>query len=176
MIRLADKKLLTKLNAAANHMNYNRQVVPEAIEKLPELDKLKVNVIKINLRSKLVSLLEYSNFESDSFPILAGGWIFEPEAQDLRYRTYLNSSNPPILHRKELLVDIDFPMREQWIRVTQEADSIGLFDDTTTIGFKKNWEKRIFDLGFKLHGNQFVPIGNDSSETEGIFSEKVKSL
>jgi hypothetical protein len=36
MIRLADKKLLTKLNAAANHMNYNRQVVPEAIEKLPD--------------------------------------------------------------------------------------------------------------------------------------------
>lgn len=36
MTRLANKKLLTKLNEAANHMNYNRQVVPEAIEKLPD--------------------------------------------------------------------------------------------------------------------------------------------
>jgi DNA phosphorothioation-associated putative methyltransferase len=153
-----------------------RTTVQAALGKLTESEKRQVNVVKINLRSKRVSLLEYSSFDLDPFPVLVGGWIYEPKIEVVRYRTYSNSINPPILHRKELLVDLDFPMREDWILTTRAAESIGLFDDNATIGFKKNWERRIFDLGFKLQGNQFVPIGNDSSETAGTSSENGKSV
>ena len=151
--------------SAIDHLDSEEQIdtIRRTIKKLDDADKRLVNVIKINVRSRRVSLLEYSNFDTEPYPILLSSWVCEFGADDLKHRTYSNSINPPILHRKELLVDLDFPMRDSWIRTTQEAESIGLFEDTSTIGFKKNWEKRIFGLGFKFQDNRFIPIGNDVS-------------
>ena len=85
---------------------------------------------------------------------------------DPTYRTYTHSLNPPILHRKELLVPPSHPSRSQWCELTAEAEALGLFDDTRAIGFRLNWQRLIQQRGYQLVGKALLPIGNDTKGNE----------
>lgn len=132
---------------------------------------LRVNVIKVPDELAYVSLLSYPEFETDPFPAIAESWTWHASG-DVTYRTYDQSLNPPILHRKELLVPEHWPNRAQWVELTEAAESIGLFDETSSIGFRLNWEREIALRGYRLDGARLVPLGNDaeatsSSQTDG---------
>ena len=142
-----------------------RSLIACAFNLLPNDCREKINVIKLNINSGRISLLEYINFEADPFPILGDSWLIEPTSTKPIFRTYRTSLNPPILHRKELLVGITYPNRDKWCSTTDEATAIGLFENTKIIGFKKNWERLIAGKGYSLIGSNFSPIGNaDESE------------
>ena len=135
--------------------------VNEALAFLPKGHEPSPNVIKLNLRTGRLSLLAYADFEKVAFPILIASWAFPAgKLRNPTFRYYGNSPNPPILHRKELLVAHNHPNREHWQTVTRAAESIGLFANTTAIGFKSNWEKLIFEKGYQFLDGQFVPLGN----------------
>jgi DNA phosphorothioation-associated putative methyltransferase len=120
------------------------------------------NVVKINLRTQRISLLSYPDFEQSPFPELAASWSFDGDrAKPPLYRTYDDSSNPPILHRKELLVQECHPDRLAWIEITKNAEQLGLFDNSHAIGFRLNWNRLIEAKGYRLVGGVFQPIGND---------------
>jgi len=132
-----------------------------ACRKLIDSDDLALcNVAKINARKRRVSFLQYLNFDDDPFPTLNGSWTVDVEANSVSFRSYADSLNPPILHRKELLVPLDHPARPAWALVTQAAEELGLFSSATTIGFRENWNRLISDRGFTLRDGQFQPIGN----------------
>jgi DNA phosphorothioation-associated putative methyltransferase len=125
------------------------------------------NVAKLNLRTGRISLLEYGNFDEDPFPELLASWTFaSAAAADPTYRTYTHSLNPPILHRKELLVPPSHPGRAQWCELTAEAEALGLFDDTRAIGFRLNWQRLIQQRGYQLVGKALLPIGNETNGCE----------
>ena len=120
------------------------------------------NVFKLNFRTKKISWLVYENFDFDPFPRLLASWTFAIDPYDKpSFRNYRASLNPPILHRKELLVAPTHPQRNSWAELTTVAESLGLFDDTTAIGFQLNWLKIIEAKGYRLLGDRFEPIGND---------------
>lgn len=122
------------------------------------------NIAKVNARTGLVSLLLYPDFETDPFPELAASWTFRDGPNNPpHFRRYDSTLNPPLLHRKELLVSADHPHRADWAAVTRTAEELGLFDDTHTIGFRLNWSRTIAAKGYALHGSEFVPIGNDTT-------------
>jgi DNA phosphorothioation-associated putative methyltransferase len=119
------------------------------------------NVAKLNLQTGRLSLLAYPTFEEQPFPELAGSWTCpEIGAGEPIFRSYENSINRPILHRKELLVARGHPRYEEWRELTAVAESLGLFDDTSTIGFRLNWERLVQSKGYEIAENGFVPIGN----------------
>ncbi len=145
----------------------HKALITAAFKCLPEDAISSINVIKINLRSGKISLLEYEPFEEAAFPTLLGSWVIEPSSESPNYRTYKNSLNPPILHRKELLVHPSHPDFPAWQRLTAEAEELGLFDNTRTIGFRKNWLELIEGKGFSLTSTGFTPLGN-SHDVEQI--------
>lgn len=134
--------------------------VRRIITALPVIEDLEANVAKVNLRSGRVSLLAYPDFFNDPFPELAAGWVYPPGASNPTLRRYDDSLNPPILHRKERLVSWSHPDRARWEALTATAESLGLFEDTSTIGFKLNWHRLIASKGFQLVGEQFLPLAN----------------
>ncbi|MDR5778135.1 DNA phosphorothioation-associated putative methyltransferase [Caballeronia sp. LZ065] len=141
-----------------------RQAIDRAIESLSPQHSDLPNVAKINVRTGRLSLLSYPDFFDAPFPVLAATWVFPPgEAGPASHRTYADSLNPPILHRKELLLPLSHPMREQWANLTKTAENLGLFDDVATIGFRLNWDRVVQSKGYRLVGNDFLPIGNDYS-------------
>lgn len=124
------------------------------------------NVVKMMPLTDEVSLLDYSDFFESPFPSLARSWRVNLNTRRVSYRTYVNSRNPPILHRKELLLARTHPCISQFEALTQAAEAIGLFDDTRCIGFREHWTQLIEQRGYALEGNEFVPIANDSRQTE----------
>jgi DNA phosphorothioation-associated putative methyltransferase len=125
------------------------------------------NVVKIATGSTELSLLEYANFFEDPFPALAQSWRFSTSSDRIAYRDYRESANPPILHKKELLLTPDAPERGEFGSLTQSAEALGLFDEPTRIGFRQQWHELIFSKGYSLVGNEFIPLANDESAPSG---------
>ena len=111
-----------------------------------------------------VALLHYADFFDDPYPMLRESWRFEPSTGEVGYRTYADSLNPPILHRKELLLPADHPRQAEYAALTAAAESIGLFDDTTRIGYQRQWQALVRERGYRIDGHRLLPLGND----EGI--------
>lgn len=147
-----------------------RQAIESAIQGLPSTDLPQPNVAKFNTRTGRVSLLSYPDFFDSAFPVLAASWAFPAgSSTPTWHRTYGDSLNPPILHRKELLLPPTHPQNASWARTTEIAESLGLFEDVSTIGFRLNWNRLIQRKGYRLLGNEFLPLGNDVSDsTESV--------
>lgn len=126
------------------------------------------NVVKLNQDRNGISLLDYPGFFEEGFPVLRRYWTVDLENHTVRFRTYENSLNPPILHRKELLLPANHPQREMLEALTSAAEQIGLFDDPCRIGFKQAWDILLAKRGFKVAGHELVPIGNDESDIGGF--------
>lgn len=122
------------------------------------------NVIKIDVKNRTLSFLNYPGFFEEAFPSLAESWRIRLDTQRLTYRSYSESLNPPILHRKELLIPLNHPQREAFLELTRQAEQLGLFGENHLIGFKRPWEQKIRAAGYVLDGHRLQPIGNDLSD------------
>ena len=156
-----------------------RQAIERAIQGLPPALPFPPNVAKFNSRTGRVSLLSYPDFLDSAFPVLSASWTFlAGSTAPTWHRSYVDSLNPPILHRKELLLPIDHPQHHRWAQTTAMAENIGLFDDVSTIGFRLNWSRLIRSKGYNLVGDEFHPIGNVSSSAAdlegGEFNETIQ--
>lgn len=119
------------------------------------------NVVKLVAGHSHISLLDYPGFHIEPFPSLRRYWTVDLQSASFRHRTYEDSNNPPILHRKELLLSVDHPKQAEYHALTQAAEQIGLFDDPVRIGFLRPWEALLAQKGYRVSGHTLVPIGND---------------
>jgi DNA phosphorothioation-associated putative methyltransferase len=153
-----------------------QQLVRRALDLIPHEVAQGPNVAKVSRRGQRVSLLEYADFEDEPFPLLKSSWsMATASASTLSYRSYERSANPPILHRKELLVSSDHPRYSEWVKTTETCETLGLFDESKTIGFLLNWERAISEKGFRLAGSEFFPLGNDES-SDGVNASSSSDL
>ncbi|WP_246345345.1 DNA phosphorothioation-associated putative methyltransferase [endosymbiont of Lamellibrachia barhami] len=125
------------------------------------------NLVRIDDTGQSIALLNYPEFVDDPFPSLQESWRVDLSCSTVSYRTYADSLNPPILHRKELLLQPDDPRREAYAELTRTAESIGLFDDPRRIGYQRQWLALIREKGYRIEGHSLVPIGNDESLEDG---------
>jgi hypothetical protein len=94
-------------------------------------------------------------------------------------RSYDESRNPPILHRKELLLPADHPKISEYQSLTQAAELLGLFDQPKIIGFKETWSQLIAQKGYQLVDHTLIPLGNDEQDNspenadDGIDAENI---
>jgi hypothetical protein len=124
------------------------------------------NVVRIDEDASHVAFLNYPGFFEDPFPALKESWLINRLCGDVSYRTYEQSPNPPILHRKELLLRSDDPRRTEYAALTEQAESIGLFDDPKRIGYRYQWETLVAEAGYLIKGHVLVPLGNvDAGES-----------
>jgi hypothetical protein len=122
------------------------------------------NLVRLGMDDPTVALLHYPGFFEDPFPALAASWLVDPEAGTVSYRTYADSINPPILHRKELLLPADHPRRAEYAALTEACEAIGLFDEPTRIGYRRQWEQLVREKGYRVVGHALIPIGNAEAE------------
>ena len=54
----------------------------------------------------------------------------------------------------------DHPRRAEFAALTAQAESIGLFDDPKRIGYRRQWEARVAEAGYRIEGHALVPLGN----------------
>ena len=129
------------------------------------------NVARIAIDGTTCSLLSYPAFFDDPFPALQQSWRVDLSRQTANFRSYADSINPPILHRKELLLPADHPRAADFRAITSAAESLGLFRNSARIGFRNTWQALITERGYRLEGDRFVPVATQEPDAPALLSQ-----
>jgi DNA phosphorothioation-associated putative methyltransferase len=97
------------------------------------------NVIKFYAKEPKISYLYYPYFDQDPHPILKTSMQINLTDLRVNYRDYDVEDNPPILHEKDRLVMPDYPLYEQFAKLTHQEETWGLLDDFKAISRLKGW-------------------------------------
>ncbi len=108
------------------------------------------NLIKLFKNEFRLSLLNYPNFYSDSYPALEQSLNIDLSKLSHKVTCYRSSDNPPILHRKETMILPGSDYYEHFTKLTEEGEKAGLYENTRTIGFKRSWLNLIQKKGYQL--------------------------
>jgi len=108
------------------------------------------NLIKLFKDEFRLSLLNYPNFYSDSYPVLEQSLNVDLSKLSHKVTCYRSSDNPPILHRKETMILPGSDYYEHFTTLTEEGEKAGLYENTRTIGFKRSWLNLIHKKGYQL--------------------------
>lgn len=123
------------------------------------------NVVKLSRKDPhRVSLLAYQAFDASPFPALLDSWTVNAKDGTCSHRSYRTSRNPPILHRKELLLPLEDPRRTAFAELTETLESHGLFADAKSIGFKRQWETRLRDAGIAIVNHKVIDASQDEPD------------
>jgi hypothetical protein len=121
-------------------------------------------LVRLDTESGEFALLHYPGLFDDPFPALAASLRVDLHDGSVSRRTYTESLNPPILHRKELLLPEEDPRRETFAALSAACESVGLFDEPRRIGYRRQWEQLVRERGYRVVDHQLVPIGNDEGD------------
>ena len=69
---------------------------------------------------------------------------------------YAQSTNPPVLHRKDAFLAPDHPLQARFARLTAQEEKSGLLDNPSGIGTRDGWARRLTGRGFCLKGHRLV--------------------
>ena len=134
---------------------------------LPPLNRLQIfaarqivgdadyDVVKLSVDGRKVSFLRYPDFDTLAHPTLSYSLVVYLPKADYSYRDYSDSENPPVLHRKESLVDDTYPAFQKFVSLTRQEDKHSLLS-RPDIGHKKEWERVLAEAGFKIRGHRLV--------------------
>lgn len=131
-----------------------------------ELENNEWNLIKFFKKKFKVSLLDYPEFYTTAFPSLKSSYSIDLQTSTYKKIQYNNSKNPPILHRKEVLLDPSDPLIPEYKKLTAQAENEGLFENKRIIGFKKGWEKILEEKGLSIINHQIIKKNIPNNEIE----------
>jgi len=114
------------------------------------------NLVKLNRLKPKVSYMSYPDFERAPHPALAESVVASIRELRVDVRDYRDRDNPPVLHRKELFLSSDHPLRERFARLTTQEERFGLFEDSESIGTAAGWAAALSGRGLTLRGHRVV--------------------
>ena len=115
-----------------------------------------VTLFKLSRRRPQVSYLLYPDFDRVGHPALTEAYVADLARLALYHRDYRRHRNPPILHRKELLVSYDHPRRTHIARLSKLEEELGLFDTSQAIGMRQHWEAVLSARHLSIHGHNIT--------------------
>lgn len=138
-----------------------------AEDQLPALSRLQIfaarqivgdqpyEILKISADGRKVSFLSYPEFDQVAHPSLVSALsVYLPKA-DYSYREYSATSNPPILHRKDALVDETYPLHQKFKSLTAQEDKRSLLS-RPDIGHRESWERVLAEAGYQIQGHRLL--------------------
>jgi DNA phosphorothioation-associated putative methyltransferase len=112
---------------------------------------VEADLIKVSTDGRKVSFLRYANFDSAAHPELTYSVkVYLPKASH-SFRDYADSTNPPILHRKEAFLDELHPDFEACQMLTKREEEMGLLS-RTDIGTRNGWAAALTERGAVVKG------------------------
>lgn len=120
------------------------------------------NVVKFGRGKSIVSLLSYANFFEDAFPRLEMVCTVNMTEKTFRQRSYSDDRNPPILHKKELLLSPSNPFRLLFEKLTEGLEKRGIRPDKAGLGFRKQWDEYLMSKGVEICNHEIVELVSDN--------------
>ncbi|RCJ28457.1 DNA phosphorothioation-associated methyltransferase [Nostoc minutum NIES-26] len=111
-------------------------------------------LIKYYIDQPQISYLFYPEFDNDPHPALKASITIDLKTLYITHRDYENRANPPILHRKENFVTSNYPRYEEFAKLTQQEQELGLLKLKSEIGNRQGWEKCLAAHGVEIRDHQ----------------------
>jgi DNA phosphorothioation-associated putative methyltransferase len=125
---------------------------------------VEADLIKISTDGRKVSFLRYSNFDTVPHPELTYSVkVYLPKAAHT-FRDYSDSTNPPILHRKESFLDELHPDYRACMSLTAKEEGLGLLS-RNDIGTRNGWQAALAEKGAQIAGYDLIPPELSDSES-----------
>ncbi len=127
------------------------------------------NVIKLYRQRSQVSYLAYPDFDTDPHPVLSRSTTTRLGSLEIHVRRYERSTNPPILHRKELFVHPSYVHHRKFARLTCQEEEHGLYEGSASIGHAEQWRAALAERRLGYLGHDLVPIDSiRASDTDPV--------
>lgn len=151
------------------------QAYERAARKLIEnLDN--ATIVKFSLERPKISYLFYPDFDRDPHPRLHKSIVVDLSLNQISHRQYQNSSNPPILHRKETFVTPDYPCYSEFTQLTQAEVDLGLLDNPRLIGTQQEWHKLLSQQGIDFVGHRLIcPLNSQVGTRQTVAIDRHKA-
>ena len=111
------------------------------------------NVVKMSRRKPVVSYLSYPDFDKVAHPLLEFSVSVHLRELRARWHDFGNRENPPVLHRKELMVGTDYPGYEKFERLSRLEERAGLLS-RSDIGTVLGWQSALSQAGWRIRGHE----------------------
>lgn len=121
------------------------------------------DLVRLSPKTNKLALLAYPGFMRLAFPALRASWVVDLDNGSLKHTDFGSHANPPILHRKELLLALDHPRRAEFARLTAQAEKAGLFEDVRRIGHRQQWRELLHAKGLRVQGHELLPASDDDA-------------
>lgn len=120
------------------------------VAKALKIDDADWDLIKLHRKNFKVAFLSYPGFFTDSYPALKKSTLVDLSKLSTKETNYEGSDNPPILHRKELMIFEGDPHYALFKEITEEGENAGLYENPFKIGFQQTWLRLIHQKGYNL--------------------------
>jgi DNA phosphorothioation-associated putative methyltransferase len=124
------------------------------------------DLIKLAHEGRSVSWLGYPDFDRDPHPRLAWSYSVEMRTLEGTYRSYIDSENRPLLHRKHEFLCPDDPDVSRYRRLTDQEVRAGLYREPHLIGNERGWNAALRAAGVLLRGHRLIRDNQASSGFE----------
>lgn len=116
------------------------------------------NVVKFShIHIEKLSFLEYESFEENEFPCLIQSCQVDLKLQTIKTRKH-STANPPVLHRKELLMRPDHPELAKFQNLTLQLENLGAFKNIVKLGTKLRWQDELNRLSIIIKNHTATKI------------------
>lgn len=152
--KLPDATYLHK--SALQEANLDLATLCTVVAKAVKLPEDAWDLVKLHRKEFKIAFLSYPDFYTDSYPALTKSTFVDLNKLSVKETSYENSENPPILHRKELMVLRDDPYYDQFCELTKEGENAGLYENPFKIGFLQTWLRLIQKKGYELKNGRII--------------------
>lgn len=114
------------------------------------------DLIKLAHQGRSVSWLAYPDFDRAPHPRLAWSYNVNMKTFEASYRSYSDSDNRPLLHRKHEFLNADDHFAAKYRHLTEQEVRVGLYLQPHLIGNERGWEAALDAAGVRLHGHRLV--------------------
>jgi DNA phosphorothioation-associated putative methyltransferase len=122
-------------------------------------------LVKLDSDGRKISFLRYSRFDEDAHPALEYSVRVHLPTATHSFRDYRDSANPPILHRKDTLVDPLYPGYAKFRALSEQEHAVGLLS-RNDIGFRRQWLALLAEKGLRIEGHTLLQLPPPSQADE----------
>jgi len=123
------------------------------------------DLIKISTDGRKVSFLRYPNFDRVPHPELNYRVkVYLPKAAH-SFQDYADSTNPPVLHRKEAFLNELHPDYGRCLQLTEHEEELGLLS-RADIGLRNGWHAALAEKNLSENDYELVPLGTGTPASE----------
>jgi DNA phosphorothioation-associated putative methyltransferase len=112
------------------------------------------DILKLSHEGRSVSWLGYPDFDRDPHPRLVWSYSVDMRKLEGSYRSYIESDNRPLLHRKHEFLCPEDPNASKYRRLTDQEVRAGLYAQPYLIGNERGWNAALTAAGVRLHGHR----------------------